>query len=441
MTLSKDNDSASSGAADAIVNDPPVSNPCHGQINPGTAIGLASCPMSKLSKCNHVSLSKVTKSYDSIFFGFILNLIKACALGFAYIILMVLDILVPLGARLWKSIFLTNDLEIDNSFQAYHQSKSKWNQVKSISLLGIGIALGSGFREMDSILFHRDSAHNLIQNHNGLASLAAHKLAHSNKIFQQFGDLIIQSQLNSDCSASSFSLSGQLGNVPFQSLSSVWHKLDFGPFGIDAKSFPNADSTASLFEHGLEVDSTPHSLENYSSDCLVQSLTYFDLLLTQQFKFDPVGCYNLLIEFIFDHGKENNLIHNHESLAFLAVHKLALSSRDLYFGDCWLIVRAGAFLSLLPWLPHLEQHKPHLALKLHLDNSAESQHAIESEFYLLSLPKYIAVPNLSSWPLPSEGESSATNCWLIIWMKFSTSCLNICNRYCYTCSVRINCSC
>ena len=155
MTLSKDNDLASSGALDKIVNDPPVSNPCHGQINPGTAIGLASCPMSKLSKCNHVSLSKVTKSYDSIFFGFILDLIKACTLGFAYIILMTLGILVPIGARLWQSIFLSNDLEIGNSFQASHQSKRKWNQVKSISLLGIGIALGSGFREMDFILFHR----------------------------------------------------------------------------------------------------------------------------------------------------------------------------------------------------------------------------------------------------------------------------------------------
>jgi len=325
MTLSKDDDSASSGALDAIVNDPPVSNPCHGQINPGTgtAIGLASCPMSKLSKCNHFSLLMVTKLDDSIFFSFILDLIKACALGFACIILMVLDILVPLGARLWKSIFLTNDLEIDNSFQAYHQSKWKWNQVKSISLLGIGIALGSGFREMDSILFHRDSAHNLIQNHIGLASSAAHKLAHSNEIFQQFGDLIVQSQLNSDCSASSFSLSRQLGNEPFQSLSLVWHKLDFGPFGIDAKSFLDAESSSSLFEHGLEVDSTPHSLANYSSDCLVQSLIRFDLLLTQQFKFDPVGCYNLLIEFIFDRGKENNLIHNHESLASSAAHNLA----------------------------------------------------------------------------------------------------------------------
>ena len=188
MTLSKDNDLASLGALNAIVDDPAVSNPCHGQINPGTEIGLASCPMSKLSKCNHVSLSKVAKPYDSIFFSFILDLIKACALGFAYIILMVLDIIVLLGAILWQSIFLSNDLEIDNSFQASHQSKWKWNQVKSILLLGIGIALGLGFREMDSILFHRNSAHNLIQNCISLASSAAHKFAHSNENFLQFQD-------------------------------------------------------------------------------------------------------------------------------------------------------------------------------------------------------------------------------------------------------------
>ena len=218
MTLSKDNDLASSGALDAIVNNPPVSNPCHGQINPGTAIGLASCPMSKLSKCNHFSLLMVTKLDDSIFFGFILDLIKACALGFACIILMVLDILVPLGARLRQSISLSNDLGIDNSFWAPHQSKGNWGKVKSIFLLGIGIALGLGFREMDFILFHRDSANNSIQNRHGLASSAAQKLAHSNKKIQQFGDLIVQSHLNPDCSAPSFNLTGQLGNEPFQSL-------------------------------------------------------------------------------------------------------------------------------------------------------------------------------------------------------------------------------
>ena len=40
MTLDEDHDSASSSAADAIVDDPFVSNPYHGEIYPGTSAGL-----------------------------------------------------------------------------------------------------------------------------------------------------------------------------------------------------------------------------------------------------------------------------------------------------------------------------------------------------------------------------------------------------------------
>jgi hypothetical protein len=64
-----------------------------------------------------------------------MNLAKAFALGLGYIISMALAILVPLGARLWKSIFSSNDLEIGNSDKRY--------QIKSIFFFGIGIALGS----------------------------------------------------------------------------------------------------------------------------------------------------------------------------------------------------------------------------------------------------------------------------------------------------------
>ena len=175
---------------------------------------------SKPSKCNDFSLSKDTRSDDSIsnadklFFDFIMDLAKAFALGLSYIVLMALTILVPLGARLWQSIFWSNNLKISNL---------KWYQVKSICLFGIGIVLGSGIREMNSFLPHYKSANNLIQNHNNsLASSAAHNLAISNEFFHQFGDFIVQSQSNTGHSASSFIVFGQLDNESFQSLSSVW---------------------------------------------------------------------------------------------------------------------------------------------------------------------------------------------------------------------------
>ena len=39
MTLDEDHDSASSGAADTIVDDPFISNPYHGEIYPSTSAG------------------------------------------------------------------------------------------------------------------------------------------------------------------------------------------------------------------------------------------------------------------------------------------------------------------------------------------------------------------------------------------------------------------
>ena len=104
---------------------------------------------------------------------------------------------------------------------------------------------------MDSLLPHYESANNLIQNHNSLASSAAHNLAHSNKIFHQFGDFIVQSQSNPGHSASSF-----LDNESIPSPSLFW------PFNIDAKSFSDAKSSASFVGNSLNVELAPRSHKN-----------------------------------------------------------------------------------------------------------------------------------------------------------------------------------
>ena len=253
---------------------------------------------------------------------------------------------------------------------------------------------------MDSILFHRDSAHNLIQNHIGLASSAAHKLAHSNEIFQQFGDLIVQSQLNSDCSASSFSLSRQLGNEPFQSLSSVWRKLDFCHFGIDANSFSDAESSASLVGYSLDVELARHSPKNivYSSDRSFQSLVRSDLLLSQLFRFDPGGCYNSLIKFLFDRGKGNKLVHNRKCIDSSAAHNLAPICFGYRCGSTWIASSSNCLVQNLN----------------HFDRSLQRLFPFDPDgcYRLLN----------SRWPLANEGDLRASRSQLIVGRRSNISC-------------------
>ena len=180
------------------------------QKQPSPVVGKpAPCPIivektssaSKISKFNVFLLSKDTRSDDSnstackFCFNSIMNLAKASTLGLGYIILMVLTILVRLGARLWQSVFCWMTLRLAIPFG--HLINQIWNVPSQIhSPFWHQHCFGFGFWGVGSLLPCYESADSSIQNHTSLASLAAHNLAHSNKIFHQFVDFIVQYQLN-----------------------------------------------------------------------------------------------------------------------------------------------------------------------------------------------------------------------------------------------------
>ena len=97
-------------------------------------MAMDSCSFSQDKDANYNDLSfpKETRSDDLIsnanklFFNFFMDLVKVFAHGLSCIILKALAFLSPLGARLWKPIFLPNDLEIRTSFWTSHQFSLKW---------------------------------------------------------------------------------------------------------------------------------------------------------------------------------------------------------------------------------------------------------------------------------------------------------------------------